>query len=579
MPRQRSFIGDARCDVGSIAKMLAAVLGVTVLVGVQNAYAVRLYVNASSTKSNPAGSSWAQAFHNLQDALDKASATNGGDEIWVAKGTYEPTRIYTMGGYVGGAYGRDNPSASDLANLRTFNLPDQVTILGGFQGNETRPDKRDPIKYPAVLDGGGSAYHIITAGNDVAQTGITATLDGLTITGGNATGAAGSKPIEAFRYQHNYGAGLYIAFGSNITVQNVRFTNNKTTPFRTPNAGDGAGLFANSSDVRIADSYFGHNVSGLRGGALEILNTFEGATSHRSTISRTVFESNSTGLFGGAIVGEGGLPNPNSQMNIDHSVFTGNEAIEGGAIVFDSLTTNIQDTVFQSNHAFVNGGALATTNVVDTIMYRMSGQTVTPFFTTTIVNSQFIANVADGNLTIHDTGMFGPPDVSGGDFPLGGGALVTYMNGYTDVSNSVFKDNRALSGDGGAILNGASARFSGSGPIAYDVQTTVKNTTFTGNSALTGNGGAIASLRDPRVYNSVDFRVGGQDNTRMIVGSSNFQSNSAGGNGASAYFDHSTVQFENNIFGGDTANTALNTVYGQDSIINGTLREISTKPP
>lgn len=559
--------------------MLAAVLGVTVLVGIQNAYAVRLYVNASATGSSPDGSSWAKAFHNLQDALDKATSINGADEIWVAKGTYVPTRIYTMGGYVGAAYGRDNPGAPDLANLRTFNLPDQVTILGGFQGNETGPDKRDPVSYPTVLDGGGSAYHVVTAGDDVAQTGVTATLDGLTITGGNATGAAGGKPLEAFRYQHNYGAGLYIAFGSNITVQTVQFTYNKTAPFGALNAGDGAGLFANSSNVKITRSYFGHNVSGLRGGALEILNTFEGANPHTSRISTTVFDSNSTGLFGGALVGEGTFPNPNSQMNIDRSMFTGNEAIEGGAIVFDSLTANVQDTVFQSNHAFVNGGALSTTNVVDTIAYTMSGQTTIPFFATTIANCQFIANVADGNLTIHDTGMFGPPDANRGDFALGGGALVTYMNGYADVSNSVFKDNRALGGDGGAILNGASARFSESRAIAYDVQTTVRNSTFTGNSALAGNGGAIASLRDPRVYNKVDFRVAARENTRMIVDNSNFQSNRTGGNGASMYFDHSTARLKDNNFGGNTANMVLNAIYGEDSIINGTLQAIYAESP
>jgi len=569
MSRQRKSVPDT---FASIVKMLAAVLAVAVLVAAQNVYAARLYVNASSTGSNPDGSSWAKAFHNLQDALDKAASTNGADEIWVATGKYQPTRIYTVGGHTGGAYGRDNPGASDLVNLRTFNLPDQVTILGGFQGNETGPDKRDPVKHPTVLDGGGSAYHVITAGDDVAQTGVTATLDSLTISGGNAAGAAGGSFFQAFQYQHNYGGGLYIAFGSNITVQNVQFTNNQTAPFTAPNAGDGAGLFANSSDVKIINSYFGHNVSGLRGGALEILNTFEGGTPHTSTISRTVFDSNTTGLFGGAIVGEGTFPNPNSQMNIDQSSFTGNEAIEGGAIVFDSLTTNVQDTVFQSNHAFVNGGALSTTNVVDTIVYTVLGQAPIPFFTTTIANCLFIANVADGNLAIHDTEMFGSPDVSRIDFALGGGALVTYMNGYTDVSNSVFADNSAVGGDGGAILNGASATVGGFGATAYDVQTTVKNSTFIGNSAPAGNGGAIASLRDPRVYGMVDFRVAARENTRMIVDNSNFQSNSTGGNGAGMYFDHSTAQFKNDNFSGNTANMVLNAIYGQDSIINGTLR-------
>jgi len=530
-------------------------------------------VNVNAASPSPDGSSWSKAFTRLQDALDKAAASQSADEIWVAKGTYTPTAIYTVGGYIGGAYGRDHVGAPDIANLRTFNLPDKVTILGGFQGNGS--DKRDPVNSPTVLDGGGTAYHVVTAGDDVAQTGVTATLDGLTITRGNAAGAAGGTLFDPFAYQHNYGGGLYIAFGSNITVRNVSFIYNNTAPYAAANAGDGAGLFANSSDVKITDSYFGFNVSGLRGGALEILNTFEGAKAHTSTISNTIFDSNVTGLFGGAIVGEGTFPNPKSRMDIDRSLFVNNEAIEGGAIVFDSLTTTVQNTTFQANHAFVNGGALSTTNVVDTIVYTAFGVTPIPFFATTIKNSQFIGNVADGSQAIHDT-MFGGPVASGIDFALGGGAVVTYMNGYTDIENSVFQDNRALGGDGGAILNGRSANIGGPfGPaVAYDVQTTVKNSTFTGNSAPAGNGGAIASLRDP----NPNFQLAARENTRLVVNDSNFQNNSAGGNGGGMYFDYSVADFKSDKFTGNTANSVVNAIYGLDSVINGTLMSTYVTP-
>ena len=61
---------------------------------------------------NNNGSSWENAFTNLQLAI---SAASSGDEIWVAQGVYK------------------------LGNNRTdsFDIPDGVTIYGGFAGDET----------------------------------------------------------------------------------------------------------------------------------------------------------------------------------------------------------------------------------------------------------------------------------------------------------------------------------------------------------------------------------------------------------------------------------------------------------
>jgi len=69
-----------------------------------------IYVDIDATGNND-GTSWSNAFTDLQDALDKAF---DGDEIWVAEGTYKPTD-------------------TDDSNV-SFELGEGVTLYGGFDG-------------------------------------------------------------------------------------------------------------------------------------------------------------------------------------------------------------------------------------------------------------------------------------------------------------------------------------------------------------------------------------------------------------------------------------------------------------
>ncbi len=378
-------------------------------IGARNTDAATIYVNAKATGTAAQdGSSWKTAFASLQDALDKAASTPGSDEIWVAVGTYVPTKIYAPHSVVGGA------SGLNTAHLKTFDLPDRVAIYGGFSGDERSKSHRSSDSHPTVLSGGGACWHVVTAGDDVARAGIRATLDGLTIRDGNAQGPAGDLLFTPFSYGHNLGGGLYVAFDSVIDVTNVDFRDNAA-------GGDGGGLFSINSMLNVAGSHFSHNAAVLRAGALEVFNTYE-ATAHTASIARSVFEDNSAQIFGGAIVGEGTFPNENSSLDINESTFEGNIASEGGAIVFDSLTTTVRNSRFARNVATVTAGALATTNAVDTIVNAafFGPSHVFTRFRTTITNCEFSNNVAQGDQLKHD-GLFGGP-AAGINFALGGGA-------------------------------------------------------------------------------------------------------------------------------------------------------------
>jgi hypothetical protein len=54
-----------------------------------------------------------------------------------------------------------------------------VSLFGGYK---TGFGSWDPLIYISVIDGGGTAYHAVTCASN-------ATLDGFTVTGGNAGGA------------------------------------------------------------------------------------------------------------------------------------------------------------------------------------------------------------------------------------------------------------------------------------------------------------------------------------------------------------------------------------------------------
>jgi hypothetical protein len=534
-------------------RTLPFLLAAALQIEAPTADAATIYVNArAKTSASQDGTSWKTAFASLQDALDKAASTTEGAEIWVAEGTYVPTKVYAPNGVVGGASGVNTP------HLKTFDLPDRVAIYGGFSGEEQSRSHRSSESHRTVLSGGGVSWHVVTAGNDVAHTGIRATLDGLTIRDGNAQGPAADFLFAPFTYGHNLGGGLYAAFDSVISVNNVDVHDNAA-------GGDGGGVFSINSTLKVTGSHFWQNSAVLRAGALEVFNTYE-TNAHTASIARSLFENNHAQIFGGAIVGEGTFPNEHSSVDIDESTFEGNTASEGGAIVFDSETTTVRNSRFQRNVATVNAGALATTNAVDTIVNAafFGASHLFTKFATTITNCEFENNVAQGDQLKHDE-LFGGP-AAGINFALGGGALVAYMNGYLQVVDSRFRDNTAENGDGGAILNGRSEarHILSTEADAFDVATTIAGSTFVGNRAVIGNGGAIASL--PGSVLSIPERT--VANTTLSATASRFAKNFAAGDGGAIYLDASTATLRADVYAENQASQGKS-IFGIGSIING----------
>jgi uncharacterized repeat protein (TIGR01451 family) len=123
-----------------------------------------IYVRQGAQGAN-IGTSWQDAYTDLRRALERAGE-GCRSEIWVAQGTYDPGR---------------------LAN-EAFTLPANVAVYGGFVGNETSRDQRNPDQYKTILTGGAD----FERNDTVVKMGQDSLLDGVVVTQAAEYGIYGS---------------------------------------------------------------------------------------------------------------------------------------------------------------------------------------------------------------------------------------------------------------------------------------------------------------------------------------------------------------------------------------------------
>ncbi|OGV41530.1 MAG: hypothetical protein A2X46_02515 [Lentisphaerae bacterium GWF2_57_35] len=150
-----------------------------------------IYVDTDAAGAND-GSSWANAFTNLQEAL---TGVGPGTAILAAEGVYTPgSNRWTY-----------------------FTLPSGVEVYGGFSGIETDLEQRNPALYKTILSGdigvagnpADNCYHVVQGADN-------ALLDSLTVCGGYANGASSGQ----------YGGGIYNAGSPNMLVSQCIVTGN-----------------------------------------------------------------------------------------------------------------------------------------------------------------------------------------------------------------------------------------------------------------------------------------------------------------------------------------------------------------
>ena len=274
------------------------------------------------------GSSWANAS-SLQNAIAIASSNS---QIWVKQGNYPV-------------------SSTLLVSLSN------ISIYGGFAGNETALNQRDWSNNTTVFNGQNTVKIMRFSSNNGIIDGIhfrngfvTGTVD-TTNDGGGALRLAGhDQIIRNCTFLNNRstaerGAGaIFIWFGGGQLIQNCSFENNTHT-ITTTNSNGGGAIHNWDEDVTIRNCRFINNSSSRSGGAIY-------SWGENFNIEGSRFVNNHSDDNGGAI-----HINSNDLL-LTNSFFSGNTADDSGGAIHNDKLLKVSNSLFINNNASNLGGAI-----------------------------------------------------------------------------------------------------------------------------------------------------------------------------------------------------------------------------
>ncbi|WP_177181218.1 FG-GAP-like repeat-containing protein [Parapedobacter koreensis] len=221
-----------------------------------------LYVNSAVPDGDHSGNSWGNAIPELADALKWAkqhasSWTAAPLQIWVAKGTYKP--LYSP---------FDGDDDKDNTRYNAFQMVANVEVYGGFAGTESDRNQRNWQRNVTILSGdrgvphdnSDNTYKVVIAVNNMG----TATLDGFTVTGGNADNNIANGTVYGW-LGYNYSGGGMVILGSALEVANCIISGNRAMDY-------GGGVYNVANDASQHPTFmnclFTGNIAGRSGGAI-----------------------------------------------------------------------------------------------------------------------------------------------------------------------------------------------------------------------------------------------------------------------------------------------------------------------
>lgn len=250
-----------------------------VLVSQESGKVPVFFVSPSGTGD---GSSWASPS-TLQAAMEKATT---GSTLYLMEGTYTPSKIIRNG---------DSAEESD----KTFEINKNISLIGGFSSEAIIGAKPNAALYKTILDGrfpsGKQAFHTVTV-TAAKETGSQVYIEGLVITGGNATDRSTNISINGLNFSRGQGGGISIG-GSQVHFKAVEIIENKATADKGT-AGFAAGIYAfGSADVIMENSKVNNNTNeGNNGGGVWMHTS--NLTAYNSQFNRNSARGTAGGVHG-----------------------------------------------------------------------------------------------------------------------------------------------------------------------------------------------------------------------------------------------------------------------------------------
>lgn len=277
-----------------------------------------IYVVAEGTGE---GNSWDDPT-NLDNALQIARS---GGSIFIAEGTYKPSTMISGG---------DSSDERD----KTFEVKNNVTLEGGYPKNATEGATSDPSKYPTILSGNNSLYHVVTVSASKSDE-EKVTLKNLTITHGKAGSKNSSAQINGLDFRRDYGGGVIIG-NADVYLENIDILDNKSEHFV-------AGLYAfEGADITIEDSRIYKNISTSNVGGLWV-----------SDSKALIKDSEIIANEGGTAAGIHGYPN--AEIYMYNSVIADNKGKSYGAGFYlreNSKGVLVNTLIYNNTSSSKNGG-------------------------------------------------------------------------------------------------------------------------------------------------------------------------------------------------------------------------------